>query len=825
MTPKTLLTFVFALGFCLSCIAQDIIWQQETHALVNDRLLEAHNGGSPIEWPRPAFTDIDGDADLDLFVGERNGRIYFYENIGDTTVPEFSLITTYYDSIDVGLHAAPTFHDIDADGDQDLFIGNGSNGCWKGNVVFYRNDGSPTQANWTWVTDSLANIDACDFSTPAFADIDNDGDCEIFVGGGYGRVVYYKNIGTPDSAVWDSVTSSYGPALTDSTFRPVDAGWKAAPTFKDIDSDGDMDWFIGNDQGELHYYENQGTPEVPQFVKITENYAGVSYRWLSYTFPTFADIDGDGDCDLFVGEHYGNINFYRNVGTATEPSWKWEEIDFIHGLETGRYSAPTSGDIDQDGDQDILLGGIRGFIRLFSNIGDEVLANWHFDEDFFPERIQSYSKPVLVDIDNDSLLDIFVGGGSYLHFYHNTSTDDTLSWTFITSQYDSTNHESRSSPAFIDIDNDGDLDLFVGNSTGRLAFYENKGLSDSGTVEWDSISIYYDSIDVGGYSTPTFFDADKDMDYDLFIGNSAGKIHYYKNIGNAQIPEWKFITNNYYQIDVGAYSTPHFSDINGDSLKDLLVGNQNGGLYCWSNTDCLSIDSLSLCQNGPKESLSASHEGGSWRIEGNTIQINQELDPSHLEVGEHQLIYTLAIDGNQELHDTTKVIIHAPPLSNFIYFTSEPNDLTLNLIATDSITGYHYEWNLDNNDTVVGAQVAYIYPGKDTVDICLTVTDTNGCIATNCTTDVRVNIDQQLLYQATTIYPNPSSGTINIQLQHPSFSEAKLTLYDISGRSILTKRLVPPSNDYTINLHQSGLYSIKIETDKAQITKRVVILK
>ena len=67
------------------------------------------------------------------------------------------------------------------------------------------------------------------------------------------------------------------------------------------------------------------------------------------------DIDADGDQDLFIGESSGAINFYRNVGTPSSPNFEFVS-DKFSGIDIGRRSVPTFADLDQDGDQDLFVG-------------------------------------------------------------------------------------------------------------------------------------------------------------------------------------------------------------------------------------------------------------------------------------------------------------------------------------------------------------------------------------------------------------------------------------------------------------------------------------
>ena len=105
-------------------------------------------------------------------------------------------------------------------------------------------------------------------------------------------------------------------------FNGVDVGRYSAPSFADIDGDGDLDAFIGENDGTIRYYQNTGSSVSPSFVEQTGN--SNPLRSVDVDFfatPSFADLDGDGDLDAFIGEYYGNIIYYQNTGSSASPSF------------------------------------------------------------------------------------------------------------------------------------------------------------------------------------------------------------------------------------------------------------------------------------------------------------------------------------------------------------------------------------------------------------------------------------------------------------------------------------------------------------------------
>jgi len=257
-----------------------------------------------------------------------------------------------------------------------------------------------------------------------------------------------------------------------------------------------------------------------------------SYLFLDFganSSPALADINNDGDLDLFVGELEGNINFYRNEQSVPVPCWNKAAENYFT-IEADDYSSPAFADIDADGDLDLLIGRKDGRVDFYRNIGTPQSALWHFIPDHFDfVDVGGYASPALADIDGDSDLDLFVGQTyGKIYFYRNDGTPESAAWTLVSEDFESIDVGSYSAPTLGDLDSDGDFDLLVGNDEGKLRFYRNDGTGSSFSIVF--ITDYYDSIDVGDRSTPFLCDFDSDGDPDLFVGESNGGLHYYRNL-------------------------------------------------------------------------------------------------------------------------------------------------------------------------------------------------------------------------------------------------------------------------------------------------------
>jgi hypothetical protein len=549
----------------------EIRWRKEYKAIIDGRVLDcAYAGG--MEFCKPTFVDIDGDGDWDMFIGEENGKITFFRNDGTKDQPGWSFISDYYDSIDVGEKSSPAFTDIDGDGDFDLFIGSE-----EGMIVFYQNDGDSSFPSWKKITDNYDSIDVGAKSTPFLVDIDADSDLDLFIGEKDGNINFYRNDGTKKSPLWTLVTQNYD---------SIDVGACSFPYFVDIDNDSDFDLFIGEEYGNIDFYRNIGTPNLSEWDLVSFNYNSINVG--RHSIPAFVDIDNDSDFDLFIGQEEGKICFYRNDGTPWLPDWTFvtENYNFI---DLGSHTKPALADIDSNGDFDLFIGEKEGNLNFYRNEATWPIPSWTLvTENYYAIKAGDFSQPTFADIDGDGDLDLFVGkDDGRIEFYRNIGSSHSPSWILVSDNYQSIDVGGYSSPAFVDIDADSDFDLFIGETHGRIFFYRNDGTPQE--PSWTPIPNKYDFIDVGMYSVPTFADLDLDDDLDLLIGNGEGKILFFRNFGTPQADSFVFITDYYDSMNVGERSAPFLWDVDSDGDPDLFIGEAEGGVHFYKNLTLNSI--------------------------------------------------------------------------------------------------------------------------------------------------------------------------------------------------------------------------------------------
>jgi len=343
------------------------------------------NGINASNFSIPVFVDIDNDGDADAFVGEFGGTVNFFRNDGTATSPNFTGALgseNPLDGVDVGVYAAPAFVDIDGDGDLDAFIGE-----QDGVLNFFRNDGTASNPDLNAVTgvgNPFNGVDVGSNASPVFVDIDNDGDMDAFIGEYGGTLRFFRNDGSESAPNFVAVTGSGNP------FNGVDIGFVPTTAFVDFDNDGDLDAFLGEGYGTMFFYRNEGSVDQANFTRVTgsEN----PFNGLDFGFdaaPFFVDIDGDGDEDAFVGHSNGvrnagsgTLNFFEAVQadtttvtisvTATDDGTDSDDLR-IGTDAADRLSAGLGDDTLTGQEGNDYLGGDDGADLLRGNAGDDTL--------------------------------------------------------------------------------------------------------------------------------------------------------------------------------------------------------------------------------------------------------------------------------------------------------------------------------------------------------------------------------------------------------------------------------------------------------------------
>jgi hypothetical protein len=360
----------------------------------------------------------------------------------------------------------------------------------------------------------------------------------------------------------------------------------------DFDGDGDPDLFWGDffERG-LLYIENTGSCASPNLRSEPVPFPPEDPISTSgYNAPTFGDVDGDGDRDLLVGVLGGaynpvttsadNLYYLENTGDG----WRLRSRRFLAGLDVGSESTPAVGDLDGDGDPDLLVAGkidpgaqTSSVIHRWENVGDAGAPEWR-KAGSLPMRGSYQYAPALGDLDGDGHPDLVLGDWrDRVALYRNQGPDEgggRARFTLADSALVELTRGSHAVPALGDVDGDGDLDLFVGESSGTLNFYRNTGTPSD--PRFELVSDEYGGIQVGRRSAPALVDLDGDGDLDLVVGSESRGLRLFRNRGTPSSPDFR--SEGRLDADTRGLSTPRFRDVDGDGRVELFSGSAGGGL-------------------------------------------------------------------------------------------------------------------------------------------------------------------------------------------------------------------------------------------------------
>ncbi|HEY7750783.1 MAG TPA: T9SS type A sorting domain-containing protein, partial [Ignavibacteriaceae bacterium] len=232
---------------------------------------------------------------------------------------------------------------------------------------------------------------------------------------------------------------------------------------------------------------------------------------------------------------------------------------------------------------------------FFENTGTAAFpdfANW-FINPFGIFDAGNNSKHAFTFLDSDNDYDLYVGeAGFTIYFMRNTGSVSSPDFNYVSPNppHGITNLGSNVYPVFVDIDDDGDQDLFTGETEGNIYYYRYTGTQSNPSFAARVINPF-GITDVGNRSAPAFCDVDKDEDFDLFVGNEAGNIIFFRNTGTKTDPAFGIAqTNPFGLADIGSLASPSFIDINNDDKEDLFVGTQLGDIYYFRNTTVVSVE-------------------------------------------------------------------------------------------------------------------------------------------------------------------------------------------------------------------------------------------
>ena len=478
----------------------------------------------------PEFVDWDQDKDFDLVVGKSNGKLNYYLNTGDKFAPIWSIKSKHFQFIDGGGSVAPTFHDLNQDGFPELLLGTSSS-----KIIYYENH--------EVLLDLLRKIpsiqmDKIDFSAS------------------FEKVLYQTCIqlrGLPDCLV------------------PLSAAI-GIPEGKKIDR-------------MMQLYPYILRPDL----SIKSNFDNTDYNSEIRENLETQVKRATNEEELETGkDNLYNIKKLKSKGIITRNQLWLSSRNFLkieNLLGTDRHTFMTSGDWNQDGRIDILLGSLSGEIFAFENRADYGSDWYQLEFPILKKNDRQNSSPVLVDIDSDGDLDIISGNKvGTLEWILNRGTEKRPDWVAHDVNMSQIDVGSFSKPLLNDMDGDKDQDLFVGNSKGLIVYYENQGNKFSPQFVLGKTQI--SGFQMKNHSAPTFLKWNDDKYPDLVVGGREGFLSLISHLHPESSPGqagWILKDEHWQNIKTIGYSTPHFVDFDSDNKTDLLIGDLQGNLLFWKN--------------------------------------------------------------------------------------------------------------------------------------------------------------------------------------------------------------------------------------------------
>jgi hypothetical protein len=405
-------------------------------------------------------------------------------------------------------------------------------------------------------------------SSTLMYDIDGDGDKELLSSSGvFDYITYTKNGKKEVSHYYDTMVSAdtlfpSGNTRANQLFFPSISGL-------DYNDDGIIDFITTSaefekNQAQNNFFLYEGYKvglEIKHKIATTNPFINTFADFGSYSAPGLLDIDGDGDLDLLVAAQ-SNDNILRtnaifkvyafiNEGTVKAPRFI-EKLDFNLNISGQGITYPkiATGDLNNDGKEDILIGSNTGKLYFYQNNG-----NISFN---------------LVDSTFISPLNI---------------------------------REWVAAPALFDYDGDGLLDIVVGYEKGNVGVFRNTGTATSPSFNLESknawnvqsnkflTNINPPAFEYSGFASPWVGDIDNDGKNELLLAGGGGEVYRYNidkmSLGDSLPRELNMFWTKYESDSAmaffGGFATIAAGDIDGDSINEIFIGSKSGGLKVMSS--------------------------------------------------------------------------------------------------------------------------------------------------------------------------------------------------------------------------------------------------
>lgn len=610
--------------------------------------------GGGLNCPQLSEADLNNDGVNDLYLFDRTANLhlaYFRQGNKYVFAPE---LTEHFPALTDWC----LLKDYNGDGISDIIAYSdvpgidgltAYTGFWQGNKLAFKRypfKGPFNLAYFPLNSGGKAQVYISRIDIPAIDDVDCDSDLDILtfnLSGGY--VEYYQNLSVEkgygrDSMIFKLSNNCWGGMYEDGLSANMNLSTGPGKCFQtgasnpsvdyrhsgstlttnDVDSDGDLDIFIGDVSfNNINLLTNGGSCTQAWFNKQDPRFPGNDKGVDLPIFPAvfMVDINNDGKKEALIAPNENNgsedVNVlwvYENNGSKQVPEFKFKQDNFLVAdmidLGTGAY--PSFIDYNADGLMDIVVGNGARFLpqgqrsiglTLFQNVGTTKAPRFKVvDRDWLGmnqfNRENFALAPTFGDMDGDKDLDILVGAEfGQMYYAENTAgPGKPLQYGLWQSKYMGIDIGQGAVPQIVDLNGDKLPDLVVGNRRGNVSFFPNTGTVKQAVFaakETDAPNIQrmgkVDGTAEGnfiGYSTPLFFRQNQSTR--LLLGTEKGELRLYDNIDNNLNGTFTMSESNLGGMRLGGRTKADLADLNGDGYLDMIVGNQRGGLSMYSTS-------------------------------------------------------------------------------------------------------------------------------------------------------------------------------------------------------------------------------------------------
>lgn len=337
----------------------------------------------------PFLYDYNRDGQPDLFVGSKGyfeegtgqyiARIMYLQNTSTVGNPSFSLITDDFLGLSVRRYKGISIGigDIDADGRDDLLMGH-----TDGTIDFIKNTAANAVLQPQWTTAPKSVLDASgtpvstnSYSVPLVYDMNKDGKNDLLAGDAVGSLFYFQDMSlTPGTTELTFTNDQLG--LVKSDPERTSSG-NSTPFIGKIDNTGQEFLLMGSRTGRIFRFTGFQTGSTTiRYPRLDSAYSYIlpdAAQGTSYmSAPAVADIDGDGNYDMIVGNVYGGLLLYRQDKTVTIR----EDVLPQTGKSLLVYPNPAGNDLFLALQQEMVKPDAT--VLIYNNLGQVVLRQQHF---------------------------------------------------------------------------------------------------------------------------------------------------------------------------------------------------------------------------------------------------------------------------------------------------------------------------------------------------------------------------------------------------------------------------------------------------------------